>query len=68
MYTCAMCSEFSVSTIFLLDLGNVPTVWYIFCHFIFCFKLSVLLTVLAQCVICLHRIHVDEEVKLYNLV
>jgi hypothetical protein len=52
----------SVSTIFLLDLGNVPTVWYYFCSLYFLF-----LTIGTTDGTLFVKIHVDEEFKLYNL-
>jgi hypothetical protein len=33
MYMCASGIEFSLSVIFLLDFGNVPTVWGFICFF-----------------------------------
>ena len=57
----------AVSTIFLLDLGIVPTLLYVF--FIFVLFLTICTTE-GTCTMCnlFVRIHVDEEIKLYNVV
>jgi hypothetical protein len=61
-------SNLHISTIFLLNAGTVPTVCYIFFHFIIGYVKCVLTALHVNCVILFDKVLLIEQEKMYTWV